>query len=62
MKHLLWPACSNCGEPAKWAGSHPDAGGVPVCEQCLGGLKRKYFELFEREEKRFEYLPPPTNK
>lgn len=25
-------------------------------------LKRKYFELFEREEKRFEYLPPPTNK
>ena len=47
-----WPECSNCGEPAKWIGTHPDAGGVPVCVQCVGGQGFKTLRLYSEILKR----------
>jgi hypothetical protein len=47
-----WPECSNCGEPAKWLGTHPDAGGVPVCGQCVGGQGFKNLRLYSEILKR----------
>ena len=50
---LRWPECDNCGNPAKWRGSHPDAGSTAVCEDCVIGQGftnlRSIEEMLKRE-------------
>ncbi len=34
---IVRPPCENCGQPATHYGTHPEAGSIYVCRDCITG-------------------------